>query len=233
MKSKRPDITLTREQIREVDRRAIESYGIPGVVLMENAGRNSAKIILDALPRHGGSVAIVCGRGNNGGDGFVIARHLSNAGVGVELFLACDLAELKGDAATNASIARKMSIPHQPFDSEKRIEKTTGSLQAAAVVVDAVLGTGFSGDVRTPMDKVIEAINSCSKSKIIAIDVPSGLDCNTGAPSNAVVRANETITFVAKKTGFDADAAAPYVGRIHVVDIGAPNTLIQEVLGQS
>lgn len=227
------DITLTREQVREVDRRAIEDFGIPGVVLMENAGKNAARIILDALPKKGGSVAIVCGRGNNGGDGFVIARHLANAGVGVDLFLACDLSQLTGDAAINASIARKMSLPHQPFDSEKRIEIATKSLHAAAVVVDALLGTGFTGEVRAPLDKAIEAINACANAKIIAIDVPSGLDCNTGAPSNAVVRATETITFVARKAGFDADQAAPYLGKVHVVDIGAPQTLIQGVLANA
>jgi NAD(P)H-hydrate epimerase len=217
-------ITLTRAQVREVDRRAIEEYGIPGIVLMENAGRGAAEIIRQRAPT-GGSVAIVCGRGNNGGDGFVIARHLVNDGVRVHLLLTCDSSQLSGDAATNYAIAERMRIPVLRSD-------WADTLQTSDVVVDALLGTGFTGDVRPPLDAVIAAINAAS-GRIIAIDVPSGLDCDTGQPCNATVRAAETITFVARKTGFDAPGAAAFTGTVYVCGIGAPQEVVESILRAS
>ena len=221
-------IRLTRAQVREVDRRAIEQYGIPGIVLMENAGRNAADLIRERLPR-GGPVGLVCGRGNNGGDGFVIARHLHNAGIDVELFLACDRARLAGDAATNYRIVERMSLTRHAFDTAERINAAAGRLNDAEIVVDAVLGTGFSGDVRSPLDLAIAAINQASAT-IVAVDLPSGLDCDTGRPSNATVRADLTITFVARKVGLDAPAARDYAGDVIVADIGAPHEIIRQVL---
>jgi NAD(P)H-hydrate epimerase len=221
-------IVLTRRQVREVDRRALEEYGIPGIVLMENAAGNAARLILDWRPAPG-TAAIVCGRGNNGGDGFAIARHLSNAGVAVELFAACDPARLSGDAGTNYHIARKMAIKCHAFDTTDRIETAQPALGRATIVVDAVLGTGFAGEVRSPLDRVIEAINQAAGATV-AVDVPSGLDCDTGRPSHATVRADLTVTFVARKAGFDAPGAAQFTGRVQVADIGAPATLLQEVL---
>jgi NAD(P)H-hydrate epimerase len=215
-----------------VDRRAIEVYGIPGIVLMENAGRSAAELILRWV-RPDRPVAVVCGRGNNGGDGFVIARHLFNAGVGAELFAACDLGQLTGDATVNARIVARTAIPCHAFDTIERINQAGNRLRRAAVIVDAVLGTGFSGEVRPPLDGVIEAINTESRAAgamVVAVDVPSGLDCDTGLPCNATVRAAHTITFAARKTGFDAPGAAAYTGQVHVADIGAPYSVIQEVL---
>ncbi len=264
MNSSRPQISLSREQIRELDRRAIEDYGIPGLILMENAGRNAARIIRgmyeeatkgrsDEATKGKGAcssgpsslrrsvapslhpfVAIVCGRGNNGGDGFVIARHLANIGIAVELFLACDPAALAGDAATNYAIVQRMSLRRHAFLAANEIHAGKARLLQARIVVDAVLGTGFSGDVRPPLDLVIAAINEAHQPPaarhVVAIDLPSGLDCNTGRPANAVVRADETITFVARKLGFDAPAASDYTGRVFVTYIGAPPRLIDEVL---
>ncbi len=228
MTSPNEQVILTRRQVREVDRRAIEEFGIPGIVLMENAAGNAAKLILDWRPRPQ-TVAIVCGRGNNGGDGFAIARHLSNAGLAVELFAACDPEQLVGDAGTNYHIARKMAIKCHGFDTAERIETARTALNRATIVVDAVLGTGFSGQVRSPLDQVIEAINRAAGAKV-AIDVPSGLECDTGQPSNTVVRADLTVTFVARKAGFNAPGSAEYTGRVLVADIGAPATILQDVL---
>lgn len=226
------NIFLTRAQVREVDRRAIEDFGIPGIVLMENAGRNAAAIILARLPQlrrnDAGSIAVVCGRGNNGGDGFVIARHAANASIHVEIFLACDPDGLKGDALMNYTIAEKMRLPMYRFGTENDIAERTPRLQSAILVVDAVLGTGFSGSVRSPLDMVIRAINEANR-YTIAIDVPSGLDCDSGEASNATVRADETITFVAGKIGFRAQAAQAYLGVIEVADIGAPLEIIGAV----
>ncbi len=227
-------ITLTRQQVREVDRRAIEDFAVPGVVLMENAGRGAADIVRQAFGSEarrmadGAFVAIVCGRGNNGGDGFVIARHLSNAMVPVKLFLACEPARLAGDALTNFNIAQRMRLSCYPLDTLDRITAAAHRLGEAAVVVDAVLGTGFAGDVRRPLDNIIDAINQAENATVIAIDVPSGLDCDTGQPSNATVRADATVTFVAAKAGFAYSDA--FTGCVHVVDIGAPAEIVQSVL---
>ncbi len=230
--SSNQDIRLNRAQVREVDRRAIEAYCIPGIVLMENAARNATRHVRDCVPG-GGSVAVVCGRGNNGGDGFVIARHLFNAGIAVELFLACDPARLTGDAAVNARIAEAMRIPCQAFDSDTHIREAAPRLQRADVIVDAILGTGFSGQVRSPLDLAIETINRCSRAKVIAVDLPSGLDCDTGQPSNATIRATVTVTFVARKVGFDSPGASDYTGEVYVADIGAPRGVVQEVLSSA
>lgn len=229
MKPARADIMLTRAQVREVDRIAIEEYGIPGIVLMENAGRGAANIIEREAPGQT-SVAIVCGRGNNGGDGFVIARHLANHGRSVRVFLACCSDALAGDAAVNYAIARRMSLPMTPFATPDAITAATSALHACPVIVDAVLGTGFQGAVRSPLDQVVRAITSARRSIVFGIDVPSGLDCDTGVPTNATVAAAHTITFVAAKTGFAAPQAAAYVGKVHVVDIGAPREIIDQVL---
>lgn len=224
-------LSLTRAQVREIDRRAIDEYGIPGIVLMENAARGAAAVILEAL-KPAGPVAIVCGRGNNGGDGFAIARHLSNAGLSVELFLACDPAKLTGDAATNHLIAERLGLPRHRCDTPERIDAARTTLRGAAVVVDAVLGTGFSGEVRPPLDRVITVINEAHAGGVVvvAVDLPSGLDADTGRPSNATVRADLTVTFVARKAGFDAPGATEYTGRVYVADIGAPAGLVQELL---
>ena len=213
---------LTREQIREIDRRAIEEYGMAGVVLMENAGRNAAELIRANVKQtdQPAAVCILCGRGNNGGDGFVIARHLFNAGLKVEIILLADPEKLAPDAKANHDIAHKMEIQIHPF-----VETEAGAcVTRAQVVIDALLGTGFSGKVRPPLDRAIELINSANHALKIAIDVPSGLDCNTGQPAAATVRADLTITFVAPKVGFAR--AADYTGKILVADIGAPRTLL-------
>ena len=234
---------LTREQIREIDRRAIEEYGIPGVVLMENAGANAAQLIREQFeiwrkikepraearasaqqptPHRASEFAaelqccIFCGRGNNGGDGFVIARHLSSAGFPVDIILLADPEQLAHDAKTNHDIATKMKIPIRRFDGQ-----AAGDLVAnSQIVVDALLGTGFSGKVRPPIDRAIELINSAAGALKVAIDVPSGLDCDTGRPASATVKADLTVTFVAPKIGFAS--AGEYTGKVLVADIGAP-----------
>jgi len=223
---------LSRAQVREVDRRAIKEYGLPGIVLMENAGRNAAEIIagLSAPP---GPVAILCGRGNNGGDGFVIGRHLSNRGYAVQFLLAGEPDKLTGDAATNHGIVERMGLPLRSFASATEIAAGAPLLREAAVIVDALLGTGFSGEVRPPLDAAIGAVNAARSAPraplVIAIDVPSGLDCDTGRPCGATIRADHTITFVARKIGFAAAGAAAYTGEVHVVDIGAPRDIVVAV----
>ncbi len=219
------DVVLTREQVRRVDRIAIEELGIPGLILMENAGRNAAAIILERIaapaqdPIQG--VVVFCGTGNNGGDGFVIARHLVNAGITVRIALAGRPDRLTPDADANYRICKNMSIPIAPPDQT--------DVNPDDLIVDALLGTGFTSQVRDDLAAVIHQLNDTLKRAVIAIDVPSGLDCNTGQPSNATVIADATITFVADKTGFQAPGANRYTGPVHVADIGAPPTIILRV----
>ncbi|RIK64757.1 MAG: NAD(P)H-hydrate epimerase [Planctomycetota bacterium] len=218
---------LSRAQVREVDRIAIDEYGMPGIALMENAGASAARLLRELAP-DAARVAIVCGRGNNGGDGFVVARHLQNAGRKVTLLLVCDPAALGGDAAVNYAIVKRMGLEMHPFASPNDMSANRHRLSQADVIVDALLGTGFAGTVKRPFDQVIEEINAAGR-PVFALDLPSGLDCDTGQPSNATVRAAHTITFVAKKPGFLAPAAAAWVGRVHVADIGCPAEIIQRV----
>src|SRR5947208_6172474 len=165
--------SITRNQVRELDRRAIEEFGVPGVVLMENAGRGAAEVLL----RLGvtGRVVVCCGKGNNGGDGFVIARHLDNHGVAVRVLYFGKPEALTGDAAINFEIVRRSGLPLTVFS------ETVPALDLADAewVVDALLGTGVTGPARPPLDRVIAAINA-GGAKVLAVDVPSGLDCDTG-----------------------------------------------------
>ena len=221
--------SLSRDQVREIDRTAIEQIGIPGVALMENAGRHAAQATLELLRDPGGArVAIVCGSGNNGGDGFVIARHLHNAGVSVAVLLACEPDRITGDARINYDIVERMSLPVHAIQTAEQLAARRSVLDEADVIVDALLGTGFWGEPRPPLDAAIEAINTASGAKVVAVDVPSGLDCDTGHPSRPCVRADLTVTFVASKIGFDEPAAREHLGRVVVADIGVPVELFDQ-----
>jgi NAD(P)H-hydrate epimerase len=206
--------SLTRSQVRELDRRATLEFGVPGIVLMENAGRGAAEILLRLGVQ--GTVVVCCGKGNNGGDGFVIARHLDLHNVPVRVHLIVLADDLKGAAEVNYRIIERSKI---------QIVSGFETLQDADWIVDALLGTGLSGPVRQPFLGAIEAINQMRK-KVLAVDLPSGLDSDTGLPLGAAVRADHTVTFVAPKTGFQNPGARPWLGQIHVADIGAPRALI-------
>jgi len=222
------NIVLSRDQIRSVDRLAVERYKISGVALMENAGRNAAAIIDDAYGP-AGKTLICCGAGNNGGDGCVIARHLHNRGWQVRLMLAGSDSQLTPDTAANYAIVQAMNVPITVALEWETQRSVARSIRDDEVVVDALLGTGFRGEVRSPTAETIGALNAAGKRATVAIDVPSGLDCDTGTPSNAAIRADLTITFAAMKRGFLAEAALACLGRIEVADIGTPPELIAEV----
>ncbi|MDZ4688418.1 MAG: NAD(P)H-hydrate epimerase [Planctomycetaceae bacterium] len=217
--------SLTSAEVRDIDRRAIEQYGLPGVVLMENAGRNAAAL----LESQGlaGPVAIVCGKGNNAGDGFVIARHLENRGCDIRVLLACDPQQLTGDAAVNYRVIAWAGTPMRHMATASRPEWLQ-ALNAADWIVDSLLGTGTTGEVREPFATAIAAINDSGR-KVFAVDLPSGLDCDTGRPLGSCVRATLTGTFVARKIGFDTPESATWTGPVHVLDIGAPRALLDEL----
>jgi len=222
-------LVLTRAQVRNVDRIAIEQYGIPGLVLMENAGRNTAELLLTLGIQS--PIVICCGKGNNAGDGFVIARHLENAGIAVTVLLAVPSTSLSGDAAVNFGALQKAGtrIVEPPATGFK--EAWQRELAQADWIVDALLGTGTRGALREPFITAIEAINAVA-GRVLAIDLPSGMDCDTGQPLEHCVHATRTATFVARKPGFDAPGASVYTGQIHVIDIGVPHRLLQEIGGE-
>ncbi len=219
--------SLTRQQVRQVDQRAIEGYGLSGLVLMENAGRGVA----DVLCQLGiaGPVVIACGKGNNAGDGFVIARHLDLRGYPVRVLLWVDPAELRGDAATNYRILEKIEVPILRMNRESEATRVAEHLADAAWIVDALLGTGAQGEPRPPLDVAIDQLNAACAPKL-AVDLPSGLDCDTGQAASHTVIAAHTCTFVAPKPGFFAPGAERYTGQLHVLDIGVPRKLIEELL---
>ena len=230
-------LALSRDQVRRIDRLAIEKYGIPGVVLMENAGRSAADVVLQLIRNDlrlpaTTRVGIFCGGGNNGGDGYVIARHLHHANAIVTVFAATPLEKLSGDAAINATIVQRMNLPVRPVANSAELAAAAPEFAQQRVLVDALLGTGFHGEVSAELAAVIERCNALAHggAKVVAIDVPSGLDCDTGAPSNAVIRADVTVTFVAMKRGFLSPVAQAFTGLIKVAGIGAPQEIVDDVV---
>ena len=216
--------SLTRQQVRKVDQLAIEALGISGLVLMENAGRNTA----DAVERFCESrrigkdkpVSIVAGAGNNGGDGFVVARHLLMRSWAVRVFLVSPRQKIAGDADANLRIIERLGIEIHPLDSHG-VSQLAGELASAGVVIDAIGGTGIHGPLRGDLAIAVEQVNAAGR-PVIAVDISTGLDCDSGLPSGPVVRADLTVTFVASKVGFDNPGAKQYTGEIIVADIGIP-----------
>ena len=221
-------LILTRSQVRDVDRRAIEEYGLPGVVLMENAGRGA----VDLLCCEGctGPVVIVAGKGNNGGDGFVMARHLAIRGIEARVVLCCDATQLQGDAAVHYHILQRAGLAGMILGSVFSTDRLNEAIGHAEWIVDALLGTGAQGEVREPYRTAIAAINR-ALCRVLAVDLPSGMDCDTGAVGGICVRADVTATFVARKPGFDSAGAEQFTGRVEVIDIGVPPSLLEELLG--
>lgn len=215
---------LTREMARAVDRIAIQQYGMSGLVLMENAGRGC----VDVLCRLGidGPVVIACGKGNNAGDGFVMARHLDLRGCAAKVLLFCEPKKLTGDAKSNFEILEKSDVPIIVFDEQFDTDAFEQHLVDADWIVDALLGTGAQGEPRPPLDQVIRLLNDWP-AKRLAVDLPSGLDCDTGQPAPTTFQADHTCTFVAPKVGFAAAEAQAFLGACCVIDIGAPRQVMQ------
>lgn len=223
------DLVLSRSQSKELDRLAMEQYGIPGIVLMENAGRGIFDKFLTYKPH--GKIIICCGKGNNGGDGFVLARYLSNHHFHVHVLLFSEPSGIKGDAKINYDILAKLDIPITVVHKEK-IQEVIPSLSHAHWIVDALFGTGLQGVVKSPFYEVINLINNANK-KVLSIDIPSGLDCDTGESLGIAVKANVTVSMVGFKQGFCNSKAKKYLGEIHIVDIGIPHVLIQRLISHN
>ena len=216
---------LSCAEVREREGRAIAALGMPSLLLMENAGRNIADLLVSL--GISGKVAICCGKGNNGGDGLVVARHLDNWHIPVQVLLFGKPEELSPDSAVNYRILTgsgvKVDVHAAP---EPDLETLRVDLATSDWIMDALFGTGLSGPVREPFDRVIAAMNA-SPAPLLAVDIPSGLDCDTGRPLGPTVRADHTATLLAWKVGFVQEAAREWIGQVHLVDIGLPRRLLE------
>ncbi|HDR00227.1 MAG TPA: NAD(P)H-hydrate epimerase, partial [candidate division WOR-3 bacterium] len=214
---------VTAARMREIDRAAIEDAGIPGILLMENAGRAVADELCRRLPGPvRGRVVILCGRGNNGGDGFVACRHLLNRGLNAVCLLLGRVADLKGDARTNADILIKAGGPLVEVTEAGQL---AAGLADAGAVVDALLGTGLAEAPRGLHAEAIELTNTLS-AFVLAVDVPSGVDADTGRAFDPALRADLTVTMGLVKRGLLLHPGRELAGRLVVADIGIPAALL-------
>ena len=223
MSARPPCRPLSREEVRSLDVLAADEFGLPTLVLMENAGRGAAELLAKLTDGASPRVVIACGPGNNGGDGGVVARHLDAWGWPVSVAWLADPAKLRGDALTQREILERSGVPQQagpaPDDLDARIA-------GADWLVDGLLGTGLTRPVEGSLRDAIEAMNRSGR-PILALDLPSGLDADSGRPLGVAVRARATVTFAAHKLGFDAPGASGYTGDVTVVDIGLPGSLLR------
>lgn len=219
---------LSRAQMRAYDRFAIESCHVPGVVLMENAGRGAADILSQLVSLQSAHFVVVCGAGNNGGDGFVVARHLLARGASVHVFLVAKSEQVTGEARINHDAYIDVGGSYTELPPGSSLEPLEEGLAKATVIIDAVFGTGLDRPVAGDLEKVIERMND-APARCIALDIPSGLDADSGAPLGICVEASETITFGHLKIGLLTPEGARLAGRVHVVDLGVPPYVLSQV----
>lgn len=210
---------LEPRRMARYDEYAIKTWGIPSAVLMENAGRNTYRLMKERYLAGGENIMIVCGRGNNGGDGFVIARYALNDGFKVRVCLAAGRKDLKGDAALNMELFS--SLGGEIIECAEKPGAVRNSAKDASIIVDAIFGTGLSKPVGGVEKTVIDAVNNSGK-PVIAVDIPSGIDGRTGAPLGTAVRAIHTFTYAYPKPGHVLHPGAGYTGRLTVIDISIP-----------
>ncbi len=216
---------LTSAQVRQFDRIASEEFGLRGLDLMESAGRGVADALLQA-DFNGGAVVVFCGKGNNGGDGFVAARHLFGNGVDGSVVAVANRDAYRGDVQTNLLRAKKAGVQVQYLD-ESRPDSLLDQLPQAEWAIDALLGVGAVGAPRPPIDEIIRRLNSTSSLQRLAIDLPSGLNPDTGEPAEPTLRADLTCTLLAAKPGLLTSQAEPFVGELRVIDLQAPEELLR------
>ena len=222
----RPMLWFSRAQLMQVDRRAVEDFGLSVLVLMENAGREVAQVTRSYL-MEGSSVLILAGAGNNGGDGLVAARHLANHGHRVMILLTVDEHKFTGAALTQLQIIRKMQIPLAFLARQKdAFKQWLENSDVGDAVVDAIFGTGLNRPLDGSIQELIAQVNQSNR-RVISVDLPSGLDCDTGRSLGIAVQAAHTVSFCGMKIGFESADAISYLGQISIGDIGAPRALLQ------
>ncbi len=219
---------VTARQMQELDRRAIQEIGIPGAVLMENAGRGTFEKIMQYFPAvHKGTVIVLAGRGNNGGDGCVIARYLLNHALPVKVFLLAAIDAVSGDAALNLHAYRRAGGILREIADEDAWSAVLPEVKGACLIVDAIFGTGLSAEVSGLARRIIEEVNALDV-PVVSVDLPSGLDATTGAILGAAVQADLTCTFALPKRGLVMYPGISHAGDLAVIDIGIPRALIRD-----
>jgi NAD(P)H-hydrate epimerase len=219
---------VTAQEMQELDRRAVAEYGIPSLLLMEHAGTETVRELLAAFPALLQSrVAVLCGRGNNGGDGFVVARHLFTRGAKVETFLLARRGEVTGDARVNLEILEKMGTAPVEVTGARELGTMRERVASSDLVVDALLGTGAQGPARGLLAEAIEIVNRAGR-PAASVDLPSGLSADDPEPPGVAVRAALTVTFALPKRSLLLHPAAEYAGTLRVVDIGIPPALCRD-----
>lgn len=221
---------LTRQQVRQIDKTAIDTLGVPGVILMENAGRQCADNIQHVLKsRQLDSVVVLAGSGNNGGDGYVLARHLQLRGYKVKTLIVAPRQKISGDAKVNLDALEALEGDVE-FVDQPRAETLSEILTEFDVIVDAVGGTGITGSLRGILAQAVKQINIAGESKyVVAVDIPTGLDCDTGDADGEAVKADMTVTFVDEKSGFANPNSKQYTGDVIVADIGVPADVVAKI----
>ncbi|MFH1481707.1 MAG: NAD(P)H-hydrate dehydratase, partial [Pseudomonadota bacterium] len=216
-------------EMREMDRLTIQELGIPGVVLMENAARGATRLFMDHFsPRGGAHVVVLCGPGNNGGDGYVMARYLHEAGLKITVLVLSRLASISGDALTNLDIIRRMNLEIKEVPDPEQWERCRQIMDECHYIIDGILGTGLNSPVRGFYRHVIEEANSMRK-PIMAIDIPSGVHADTGQIMGTAIEAGLTVTFGFPKPGQLIFPGAGLVGRLTSVDIGIPEIIANRI----
>ena len=215
---------ISTKIMQQLDKYAIETLGIPGIVLMENAGFGAVEVALGILGKNT-KVICICGKGNNGGDGFVCARHLIESNIDVEIFIIGNTANLKGNAKANYEILKKISKKIKILNNKEDFKI---ALSKTDLLIDAIFGIGLSGEVKQPYKDVIDIMNE-SKKPVLAIDIPSGLDATTGEMLGICIKATKTATFAYPKTGFIKNKGPECTGKVIVVDISIPESALRAI----
>lgn len=214
---------VTAAEMQAMDRQTIEEIGIPGRVLMENAGRGATRFFLERVYAKGapGRVGVIAGRGNNGGDGFVMARYLAQLQIEVVVFLLATRDRVGGDAEINLKLLQQLQIPIVEVPDAERLATQHSRMQHMAYWIDAIFGTGLNADVRGHYREAIAFINSLNR-PVYAVDIPSGINADTGQRCGTAIRATATATFAFAKIGHLIQSGIDHFGAVDVIDIGIP-----------
>ncbi|MBF0202162.1 MAG: NAD(P)H-hydrate dehydratase [Desulfamplus sp.] len=227
---------VTAQQMQNIDKTTIESFGIPGAVLMENAGRGAFEMLMKTFPDiPSRRVCVLAGSGNNGGDGFVIARYLLEKGIDTTTFILCEKKRVTGDAALNLGLLEKLIAAGHGNSREICLEITTPEIFHAMkskmachdIFIDAILGTGLKSIVRGIYKDVIDMVNSLG-TRVFGVDIPSGLNADTGKPMGTCIRASATATFAFAKIGHMLHPGKDMCGKLEIVDIGIPGFIAED-----
>ena len=215
---------VSASEMQQIDQQAIQDYGIPSIILMENAGIACADEVVRFVRQKKAQIAIFSGKGNNGGDGFVAARHLYNRDLKPVVFFFQKPSEMKPDPLTNFKILQKMKVELIDCSNEIDWNQVSQTLERSKVIVDALFGTGLSKPIEDLYKTVIQLMNE-SKAPVVAVDIPSGLHADTGEAMGICVRAKSTVTFGFPKKAFLVKSTRRYTGRVVVADISIPRGL--------